>query len=261
MSGSVAIPENVFKRGLAEGRQQIGLWCTLPSAYATEMVAGAGFDWLLLDTEHSPGDVLTVLAQLQALASYSVSPVVRPAVNDLVLIKRFLDIGVQSLLIPNVQNAAEAREAVAAVRYPPGGKRGVAGLTRATRFGRVAGYMAQADSQMCVLVQVESKAALDEIEAIAAVDGVDGMFIGPADLAASLGYPGQSGHPAVIEAIEGALARIAASGVPSGILASDAAYARRCMALGTRFTAVGLDVEILARGAEALAAGSKSVLF
>ena len=171
------LPQNRFKRALAEGRQQVGLWCTLSSAYAAEAVAGSGFDWLLFDTEHSPGDVLTVLGQLQAVAAYDVTPVVRPASNDVVLVKRFLDLGVQTLLIPYVQNAEEARRAVTAVTYPPRGVRGVSALTRATGFGRVDRYATSAAAELCLLVQVETVDALREIEAIAGVEGVDGIFI------------------------------------------------------------------------------------
>lgn len=155
------LPGNHFKRALREGRQQIGLWCSLPGSYAAEAVAGSGYDWLLFDTEHSPGDPLTVLAQLQAVAPYDVSAVVRPASNDTVLIKRFLDLGAQTLLIPYVQNAEEARAAVAGMRYAPDGVRGVSGLTRATRFGRIPGYGKGAAEELCLLVQVETREALD----------------------------------------------------------------------------------------------------
>jgi 4-hydroxy-2-oxoheptanedioate aldolase len=247
------LPENRFKRALAEGRQQIGLWCSLPGSYAAEAVAGSGFDWLLFDTEHSPGDPLTVLAQLQAVAPYDVSPVVRPASNDTVLIKRFLDLGAQTLLIPYVQNAEEARRAVAAMRYPPEGVRGVSGLTRATRFGRVAGYAKQAAEELCLLVQIETGEALGELEAIAAVDGVDGVFIGPADLAASLGHGGEPGHPNVVATVENTIRRVRACGKPAGILTPDTAFASRCIELGTTFTAVAIDVGVLARGTEKIA--------
>jgi 4-hydroxy-2-oxoheptanedioate aldolase len=247
------VPVNAFKRALLAGQQQIGLWCTLSSAFGIEVVADAGFDWLLLDTEHSPADVLTVLAQLQALSGYQVAPVVRPASNDAVLIKRYLDIGAQSLLIPYVQNAGEARHAVAAVRYPPDGLRGVSALTRATRFGRVRDYGRQAAAEICLLVQVETPTAIREIDAIAAVDGVDGIFIGPGDLAASMGLIGQLDHPDVTQAVEDAIRAVRACGKPCGILAGNAAFARRCIELGTSFTAVGVDVGILARGAEVLA--------
>ncbi|MVA81413.1 4-hydroxy-2-oxoheptanedioate aldolase [Agrobacterium vitis] len=247
------LPVNTFKQKLQAGQSQIGLWCGLPGSYTAEIVAPAGFDWLLFDTEHSPSDVLTVLPQLQAVAPYAVAPVVRPAVNDPVLIKRFLDIGVQSLLIPYVQNAAEARAAVDATRYPPDGIRGVSALTRATRFGRVKNYAQQAARELCVLVQVETREAMAHIEDIASVEGVDGIFIGPADLAASFGYPGQPGHPEVVDAIEKAIALLKRLGKPAGILTPDEKFAARCIELGTLFTAVGVDVALLVRGSEALA--------
>ncbi|MGI8526050.1 MAG: aldolase/citrate lyase family protein [Pseudolabrys sp.] len=247
------LPENRFKRALREGRQQIGLWCSLPGSYVAEAVAGAGFDWLLFDTEHSPNEVLSVLPLLQAVAPYDVSAVVRPASNDAVLIKRILDFGAQTLLLPYVQNAAEARRAVSAMRYAPHGIRGVSGLTRATRFGRIAGYAKAAAGELCLLVQIETGEALAELEAIAAVDGVDGIFICPADLAASLGHAGELAHPKVIAAIEDAIRRVRAAGKPAGILTPDNAFAARCIELGTSFTAVGIDAGILARGTEALA--------
>jgi 4-hydroxy-2-oxoheptanedioate aldolase len=249
--------ENRFKARLQAGEQQIGLWCALASPYAAEVVAGADFDWLLFDTEHSPGGVETVLAQLQAVAGYPVSPVVRPATNDTVLIKKFLDIGAQTLLIPYVQNADEARAAVAAMRYPPEGVRGVAGLTRAARFGRVKGYARRAAEELCLLVQVETVEALAQLEAIANVEGVDGVFIGPGDLAASLGHVGEPGHPKVVAAVEDAILRLKAIGKPSGILTLDKAFSRRCIELGATFTAVGMDLAILARGADSLAAEFK----
>lgn len=246
------LPANRFKTVIAQGQQQIGLWCTLSQAYAAEAVAGAGFDWLLFDTEHSPGETETVLAQLQAVAPYPGSAVVRPASNDAVLIKKLLDIGAQTLLIPYVQTAEEAAYAVAATRYAPAGFRGVSGVTRATRFGRVQNYAATAHTQICLLVQIETQAGLDNLEAIATTDGVDGVFIGPADLAASLGYAGQPGHPDVVVAIEKAIGRIKACGKPPGILTSDPKFAQQCIAWGTVFTAVGVDLGILARGADAL---------
>ncbi|WP_416067202.1 4-hydroxy-2-oxoheptanedioate aldolase [Rhizobium sp. ZK1] len=247
------LPVNRFKRKLRAGQSQIGLWCGLPGSYAAEIVALSGFDWLLFDTEHSPSDVLTVLPQLQAVAPYDVAPVVRPASNDPVLIKRFLDIGVQTLLIPYVQNEQEAKAAVAAARYAPRGIRGVSALTRATRFGRVPNYAQTAEQEICLLLQIETREALDQLDAIAGVDGVDGIFIGPADLAASLGYPGQPGHPEVVSAIENAIERLKAVGKPSGILTADEKFAVRCIAQGTLFTAVGVDIALLARGSEALA--------
>ena len=189
------LPRNRFKAALAEGRPQIGLWVSLIDGLAAEAVAGAGFDWLLLDTEHSPGHEASVLAQLQALAPYPLTPIVRPVTNDTALIKRFLDIGVQTLLIPYVQSAAEAEAAVAAMRYPPRGVRGVSTLTRATGYGRVSDYLRRAEEELCLLVQIETRAGLDALEAIAAVDGVDGLFIGPSDLSASLGHLGDPATP------------------------------------------------------------------
>jgi 4-hydroxy-2-oxoheptanedioate aldolase len=248
------VPTNRFKRRLQAGESQIGLWVTLPGGSVAEALAGAGFDWLLLDTEHSPADPITVLDQLQAIAPYPVSALVRPAWNDPVLIKRFLDVGAQTLLVPYVQTPEEAEAAVAATRYPPHGVRGVSTLTRATRWGRVTDYMARAAAELCLLVQVETAEALAQIEAIAAVEGVDGIFIGPSDLAASLGHPGQPAHPDVTAAVEDAVRRIVATGTPAGILTPDPAFARRCLALGTTFTGVGIDAALLARGADALAA-------
>lgn len=252
------LPVNHFKKAIAAGRQQIGLWVSLASPYSTEIVAGSGFDWLLLDGEHSPNDPTTVLPQLQAAAPYPVSPIVRPAWNDKVLIKRYLDVGAQSLLIPYVQNEQEAAAAVEAIRFPTRGVRGVAGLTRATRFGRVADYVQRAEQELCLLVQIETRQGLDNLEKIARMDGVDGVFIGPADLAAGLGHLGEQGHPEVQSAIQDAIKRIKACGKPAGILTPDEATARRYIEWGTTFTAVGLDAGILARETEKLAAKFRS---
>ena len=248
------LPVNTFKHALKAGKRQIGLWCSLSSHYATELVAGSGFDWILLDTEHSPNDLESVLRQLQAAAAYPTHAVVRVPWNDMVTIKRFLDIGAQSILIPYVQNAEEAKNAVAYTRYPPAGVRGVAGTTRATRFGRVKDYAKRAHEELCVLVQVETKPALDQLEAICAVDGVDGVFIGPADLHASMGYPGETANPAVLPLIEEAMRRIRKAGKAPGYLSPVEADAKRMLAAGTLFCAVGADVGVLARGAEALRA-------
>ncbi|KRB78877.1 4-hydroxy-2-oxo-heptane-1,7-dioate aldolase [Sphingomonas sp. Root710] len=247
------LPQNRFKHALTAGTSQIGLWSTLSTAFAVDVVAGAGFDWLLLDTEHSPADVLTVLPQLQALSGFAdVSAVVRPAANDPILIKRYLDIGAQTLLIPYVQSAEEAEAAVAASRYPPSGIRGVSALTRATQFGRIKNYSKNAQEQICLLVQVETRTALDNLEAIAAVDGVDGVFVGPGDLAASLGHIGELDHPEVVEAVESAITRIVACGKPAGILTGNPVFAKRCQYLGARFVAVGVDAGLLARAADGL---------
>ncbi len=248
------LPVNLFKQALRAGRQQIGLWNAMPDPVVAELLAGAGFDWLLLDTEHSAADPITMLGQLQAVAPYPVAPVVRPASNDTVLIKRFLDIGTQTLLIPYVQTVAEAEAAVAAVRYPPRGIRGISTISRATRFGRVAGYAKAAESEICLLVQVETKETLDRIEEIAAVDGIDGMFIGPGDLAATLGYPGEAMHPEVTAVIEDTIRRIVAAGKPAGVLTPDPDFARRCIAAGTTFTAVGIDAALLVKATDRLRA-------
>jgi 4-hydroxy-2-oxoheptanedioate aldolase len=251
------LPRNAFKHALAAGKPQIGLWLSLSSNYSAEVCAGSGFDWLLIDTEHSPNEIDMVLGQLQAVAPYPSHPVVRVAWNDAVIVKRTLDVGAQTLLFPFVQNAEEAARAVAATRYPPRGVRGVAGTTRATRFGRVKDYAKRAHEETCVLLQVETQEAVDAIEAIAKVDGVDGIFIGPADYHASLGYPGETANPAVLPKIEGAIRRIRAAGKAPGILTPDEKLARRYLELGALFVAVGADVGLLARGSEALAAKFK----
>ena len=252
------LPQNQFKRGLAQGRQQFGLWNSLPGSLVAELLAGTGYDWVVIDTEHAVTDIPDTLAMLQAMAPYPVSAVVRPASNDVVLIKRLLDLGAQTLLIPYVQSADEARSAVAAMRYAPRGIRGVAGMTRAGRFGLVPDYTRRADEELCLIVQVETAEALGQIEAIAAVEGVDGLFIGPADLAASMGYPGQAAHPEVVAAIKDAIHRIVATGKPAGILTLDPVFARTCIGWGTRFTALGMDIALLAHAARALVAGFRT---
>ena len=252
------LPLNAFKRALKANRPQIGLWSSLSSNYTVEVIAGAGFDWILLDSEHSPADLENLLTQLQAAAPYPSHPVVRVPWNDMVAMKRVLDIGAQSLLVPYVSTAAEARSAVSFTRYPPAGVRGVAGTTRATRFGRVKDYAKRAHEEICMLVQVETQGALDNIEAICAVEGVDGVFIGPADLHASLGYPGEIANSKVKPLIDEAIGRIRKCGKAPGILTPNEADARHWLGCGALFVAVGSDVGILARGAEALAAKFKS---
>lgn len=248
------MPPNEFKRRLVAGEVQAGLWVTLPGGYAAEVCAGAGFDWVLFDTEHAPSDPIDVLAQLQAAQAYPSAALVRAAWNDPVLIKRFLDIGAQTLLIPFVETAAEAEAAARAVRYPPRGMRGVSSLSRATRFGRVPGYAQRAEEEICLLLQIETAEAAGRIGEIAAVDGVDGLFIGPSDLAASMGRLGQPQHPEVADAVEGAIRRIVAAGKPAGVLAPDPGLAARYRDAGATFIAVGLDVGLLTRAADALAA-------
>lgn len=247
------VPPNPFKRALKAGQLQVGLWSSLSSHVSVEVIAGAGFDWLLLDTEHSPNELPMVLSQLQAMTGGTAHPIVRPQWNDTVVIKRFLDAGVQTFLVPYVQNEDEARRAVAATRYPPRGVRGYASTSRASRFGRVKDYHARCEEEICVLVQVETRVALDNLESIARVEGVDGVFIGPGDLSADLGYLGNPGHPDVRAIIEDTIGRIKAAGSVPGILTPDDTLARRYIELGCLFTAVGADIGILARGAEALA--------
>ncbi len=251
---TMELPQNAFKRALKAGKAQIGLWSSLSSSYTVEVIAGAGYDWILLDCEHSPNDLESLLTQLQACAPYPATPIVRVPWNDMVNIKRVLDAGAQSLLIPYVCTPEEARSAVSYTRYPPSGVRGVAGTTRATRFGRVKDYARRAHEEICVLVQVETKPALDQLEAICAVEGVDGVFIGPADLHASMGFPGETANPAVLPLIEEAMHRIRKAGKAPGYLSPVEADAKRMLAAGALFCAVGADVGLLARGAETLRA-------
>ncbi|MGU3493928.1 HpcH/HpaI aldolase family protein [Xanthobacteraceae bacterium A53D] len=246
------LPVNHFKRGIYAGRQQIGLWCSLASHVSVEILAGAGYDWLLLDTEHSPNELPMVLCQLQACMEHQVQPIVRPPVNDQTWIKRFLDAGVQSFLIPMVETPEEAAAAVACTRYPPDGVRGFASSSRASRFGRVPDYYKRAHEEICVLVQIESQKGLDNLDAISKVPGVDGVFIGPGDLSAAIGYLGDQGNEKVVGLIESMIGRISAAGNRAGILTGDEALAKRYIAAGCLFTAVGSDNGVLSRGAEAL---------
>ena len=245
-------PVNKFKQGLREGRQLVGLWSSLSSAAATEILADSGFDWILIDTEHAPNETPMVADQLRAASLGTASPVVRPAWNDPVILKRLLDVGTQTLLVPFIQSAEEAARAVAAVRYPPHGMRGVASVHRANRYGRVPDYFARANGEICVLTQLETRAAVDALEDIAAVEGVDGVFIGPSDLAASLGYLGNNAHPEVRGTIEKACRRAQAVGKPIGILAPVETDARAYLDMGFAFVAVGSDVVVLRKGCDAL---------
>ncbi|MEZ5796222.1 MAG: HpcH/HpaI aldolase/citrate lyase family protein [Paracoccaceae bacterium] len=250
----MTLPINGFKRALTQGKQQIGIWNTIPGPLVVELMATAGFDWILLDTEHSLTDVPDLMPMLQAVAAYPGAAVVRPAGNDPVLIKRILDLGAQTLMIPYVQTAAEAEAAVRAMRYAPRGIRGVSGMSRATRYGQIKDYAARAEEELCLIVQIETAEAVDRIAEIAAVDGVDALFIGPADLAASMGHPGNAGHKDVVAMVERAIKAITAAGKPAGILTPDQAFARQCMDWGTRFTAVGIDMSMLVAATRALRA-------
>lgn len=248
------LPANPFKAALKAGRPQFGIWCSIPGSAHAEAMASCGFDWMLIDTEHSAMDHTTVLAMLQGAAAWPTHPVVRPGWNDATEIKRILDLGAQSLLVPYVQTAEEAARAVAAVRYAPQGMRGVAGTTRASRFGLIRDYVARANAEICLLVQAETAEALARIEEIAAVDGVDGVLIGPSDLAASMGLPGQPAHPEVKAATLDAIARLRKAGMPAGILTFDAGFLDEAVAAGTLFTAVEGDTSLLYKAARATAA-------
>jgi 2,4-dihydroxyhept-2-ene-1,7-dioic acid aldolase len=252
------LPRNEFKAALAAGKVQIGIWSSLASNIGAEILSDAGFDWILLDCEHSPNEVPSLLQQLQATQRGTASPVVRPPWNDLVLIKRVLDLGPQTILVPYVQTEEEARQAVLATRYPPRGLRGVSAGARSSRYGRVGDYLKKADGEICLLVQVETRASLAKLETIASVDGVDGVFIGPSDLSASFGHIGQPGHPEVQQAIQDAARRIRQAGKAPGILTANEEEARRYLDWGYLFVAVGVDTNLLARGADALAKRFKS---
>lgn len=244
---------NSFKQALDKNDPVIGLWLGLANAYTAELLAGSGYDWLVIDNEHAPNTVPSTLAQLQALAGTPAHAVVRAASDDTVEIKRLLDLGAQTLLIPMVESAEQATRIIAATRYPPVGVRGVgAALARASRWQQIPDYLAQADAQICTLVQVESMAGLAALPEIAQVSGVDGVFIGPADLAASMGHLGNPGHPEVQQAIATAIGEIRKAGKAAGILSGDAALARTYLQLGAVFVAVGSDVGLLTNGARAL---------
>jgi 4-hydroxy-2-oxoheptanedioate aldolase len=248
-------PVNTFKQALAQDRAQIGLWLGLADAYCAELCASAGFDWLLIDGEHAPNDLRTMLAALQSVAAYPTHPVVRIPHGDSALVKQVLELGAQTLLVPMVESAAQASALVQAMRYPPRGIRGVgSGLARSSRWGGYADYLQQADAHVSLLVQVESMAGLEVVAEIAAVDGVDGVFIGPADLSASMGLLGQPAHPKVRAAIEGAIARILAAGKAPGIFCTDEALVRHYLSLGVRFAAIGVDTTLLAQATRGLAA-------
>lgn len=242
------LKKNGFKAGILSGKLQRGIWCSMTDPIAAEMMATCGYDWMLFDCEHSPMDPIRVLPMLQAVAPHPVSALARPSCLNAAEMKRLLDIGAQTLVVPYVQNAEEAAEAAAAMDYPPRGIRGVAGMTRASGFGKVAGYHAKARDELCLIVQVETVAAMAEIEAIAAVPGVDGIFIGPADLAASMGLPGQPSHPEVQQAVIDGIGRISAAGKPAGLLTMDAAFGQKAIEAGVAFLAQDLDLIALRKG-------------
>lgn len=245
---------NAFKQALGKCERQLGLWSGLASPIVAEILAGVGFDWVVIDGEHAPNDIPSLLAQLQVMRGGATEPVFRVPWNDMVIIKRAMDVGARSLLVPFVQSAEEARKAVAAARYPPLGIRGTAVMVRATEFGRMKNFHRNAHLDTCILVQLETRAALKEIEAIAAVDGIDGLFVGPSDLSADMGHIGNPKHPDVQAAIRDACKRIRATGKSAGILAGSLDDVEGWFELGFNFTAAGSDLGILTRGVEAVAA-------
>ena len=252
------IPINTFKQALRQGTPQIGLWLGLADHYAAEALAGTGFDWLLIDGEHAPNDLRQTLAQLQAVAPSPVHPVVRPVSGETALIKQLLDIGAQTLLVPMVETAEQAKQIVQATRYPPAGIRGVgSSLARSSRWDKIENYLQLADEQICVLVQVETQKGLKNLQAITDVEGVDGVFFGPADLSASLGYLDNPLHPVVQEAIINGIKTVCQSGKAPGILMSNQPLARQYLELGARFVAVGVDTSLLVKAATELACAFK----
>lgn len=251
-------PTNPFKQALRERRTQIGLWLGLAGGIPSEICAGAGFDWLLIDGEHSPNDLQSILHQAQVIAGYpGTHAIARVPVGHghvgTALIKQYLDLGLQTLLVPMVDTPQQAQDLVRAMRYPPGGIRGMGGA-RGSRWGRYPAYPREANDQVCLLVQAESVEALKNLDAIAATEGVDGVFIGPADLSAAMGFVGNPNAPEVQAAIEDAIHRINAAGKAAGILAVDEAVSRRYLAMGATFVAVGVDSHLLAKATSALAA-------
>ncbi|MCP4208415.1 MAG: HpcH/HpaI aldolase/citrate lyase family protein [Shimia sp.] len=246
------VQSNPFLTAIRAGKPQIGLWVSLGDPLTTEVVAGAGYDWLLLDMEHGAGELADVQAQLQVIKGYNSTAIVRPDWTDPAKIKRLMDMGAPGLLFPMVQNADEAAAAVAATRYPPKGTRGFGGTTRATGFGRDKGYTTTVEDNTAVLVQVESLQALENVEAIASVDGVDGVFFGPADIAADMGYLGQAMHDDVWSKILPAAMRLISKKIPVGTLVRDVAFARRLLSAGFTFVACGSDAGLLANAADSL---------
>ncbi len=248
----MTLASNPFLAAIKAGRPQIGIWISLCSPFAAEVVAGAGYDWALIDMEHAPNDMASVLAQLQVFESYPTTALVRPDWNDAVKVKQLLDLGARGLLFPMVQSVAEAERAVASTRYPPRGIRGVSSLTRANQFNRIPDYFARIENETAILLQVETRAAVAAAEAIGAVDGCSGVFFGPSDIAADMGLLGQAMHADVWALIMPVAKRLIAAGVPVGTLVLDAAFARKLVDEGFTFVAVGTDAALLARGADGL---------
>lgn len=254
-------PHNPFKSAINKGELQVGCWLGLADAYVAEISASAGFDWVCVDGEHSPNDLRSIMAQLQVLKSSEAHAMVRPPVGDTALIKQYLDAGAQSLLIPMVESGAQAQAMVDAVTYPPHGVRGVgSALARASDFSGIADYLTTARDEICLIVQVENRLGMEALDDILEVDGIDGVFIGPADLAADMGYIGQAGAPEVKAAVLYAMERIVGAGKAAGILTLDAELQKDCRALGASFIATEIDVTLFARNMRAAAKDAKSRL-
>jgi 4-hydroxy-2-oxoheptanedioate aldolase len=250
----VNILRNIFKSSLSSHQPSFGLWLALADPYSAELCATAGFDWLVIDQEHAPNDLRSTLAQLQAVAPYPVQTIVRPPLGEVHVIKQLLDIGAQTILVPMMESAEQATQMVRAMKYPPAGIRGVgAAIARSSRWQAIPDYLQGANDEVCLLVQIETQAGLNNIEAIANVEGVDGLLIGPSDLAASFGLLGQSTHPLVHAAIEKAVSRIRATGKAAGILGTDEQTTRDYIQFGCNFVAVGADTMLLANAARDLA--------
>lgn len=250
-------PRNLLKAALADGRPQFGIWLNLASPYSAELLAGAGFDWLLIDGEHGPNAIPTILAQAQTIGSRT-QVVVRPPMGETWMIKQILDLGVQTILVPMVESRDHAAEMVRAMRYPPEGVRGLgASVARAAEFGRIGDYLKTANQEVCLILQVESRAGLAALPSILEMEGVDGVFIGPSDLAADMGFPGNTTAPEVQSAIDDALRAIVASGKSAGILTFDLALAARYREMGVTFLGVGGDIPLLVKAASGLVAAVK----
>lgn len=248
------LSKNRFKQGLATGDTQYGLWLGLPDNTAAEIAASAGFDWLLIDGEHAPFDLRTIMAHLQAIAPFDTAPIVRCVEGNAALLKQLLDIGVQTLLVPMVETAEQAAQLVSAVRYPPQGIRGLgASLARAAGWGQVPDYLKKANDEICLIVQVETASAMENLDAIVQVEGVDGVFIGPSDLSASMGYLGDAGNPVVVNTINTGLNKIRDAGKYAGLLCLDSSLAENYVQQGANFVGVGVDTMLLAKETRKLA--------
>lgn len=245
------LPKNAFKAAIKAGQRQIGIWCSIPDPANVELLSNCGYDWILLDAEHTPMDSTDLMPLLRAAAPYPITAIVRPGWNDAVDIKRLLDGGAQTLLIPYVQSADEARAAVAAVRYPPLGMRGVSGLSRASLYGAIPDYATRAHEEICLLIQLETLEALEHLDEIVTIDGIDGVFIGPADLAASMGHLGDTAHPEVRAKIVETIQRLTAAGMPAGFLSANQDLARAAADAGAVFVAVDIDTAMMRRAATA----------